>query len=286
MISAAHPYSGLSAVDILKLFSAVPASSSSSAASTAQSATIGIFASSVSVSSVNDSANTIQAILVQAQIEKAPAATSEGTSTISATVEAAYATQDQDAARDQDASTTTSVEGWSSQSSKGSFTQLMFDQYQDPRRSYTLTQSITSVPSTSLADSANASASSSHSPGDYTDNFQMSVSLGGASIAVGFGLKGLDQVQTASNGLIVVGQGQYSAFLQFGLFAKDGSSGVSYDLNVFGLDAGQAQQLNAEFDQATSQLDEAGLASAGYSVDAMSGMIRQQTPASLMIGDG
>ncbi len=88
MLSSLNAFGGLSAAELLTLFGVKSSSSSSSATSTSapQSASTG-----VSGSTANDPANAIQAILAQAQIDKAQTATSGGGSAISATAQAEYA---------------------------------------------------------------------------------------------------------------------------------------------------------------------------------------------------
>lgn len=91
MLSSLNAFGGLSAADVLTLFGANSTSSSSSSAASAS--TVSSAATSIAASSANGAENAIQAILAQAQIDRAQMETSLGESASLFTAQAAYADQ-------------------------------------------------------------------------------------------------------------------------------------------------------------------------------------------------
>jgi hypothetical protein len=103
-----------------------------------------------------------------------------------------------------------------------------------------------------------SSASTSDATGGAVDNFQIALSVGGEAVDVGFSVAGLGQVQVGRGGDISVGQGELQDFFQLDISSDGYSAGVA--LNIGGLNAAQAQQVAAAFEQATSAPSAVGTA--------------------------
>ena len=87
-----------------------------------------------------------------------------------------------------------------------------------------------------------------YATGGAVDNFQIALSVGGEAVDVGFSVAGLGQVQVGRGGDISVGQGELQDFFQLDISSDGYSAGVA--LNIGGLNAAQAQQVAAAFEQA------------------------------------
>jgi hypothetical protein len=119
-----------------------------------------------------------------------------------------------------------------------------------------------SVTSVSLASTSDASGSNAQT--DQADYFQLGVTIGNDSIEVGFTVAGLGQVG-AGDGVFgySVGQGNEEDLLQIGASADGLYVGVAF--GIFGLDAAQAQQVGAAFQEAISAPYQTGIQSPGSS---------------------
>lgn len=225
MLSLLNSYGGLSATELLTLFAANSSASSAGstpAASKTQSALTG-----VSATGANDPANAIQAILVQAQIEKAVPFTQTEPQTAAAwgagsmfgnAVEAAYAAV---------------AIGGSGLRTTGEVANL-WD---------------AGVAGTNVLISENFTSASSASAS--VDTFQETLGIDETSVSFGFALEGLGQITPLPNEEgINVGQGDLADFFEMQLSA--GQSGISDYFTVSGLTETQAKQLGAAFQVATA----------------------------------
>lgn len=243
MLSSLNSFSGLSAAELLKLFAAN--SSSSSSASSASKNTDQWAAIGVSGSSANDPAKAIQAILVQAQIEQAQIAQGQ------VQVEQAQ-TQIWTAGP---AVVVKAEAAYTEQALGGSpFHVTAESACEATGRVNASGQAIGGVGylvSTDFTSASSASAS--------IDNFQATVAVGTDSITVGFALAGLGKLQLdPSAGGYSVGQGHLADFFQIDVSAAGQCVGIAF--NIFGLDATQAQQLAAVYQDATSAPNNIGSA--------------------------
>lgn len=250
MLSSLNSYHGLSVADVLKLFGAKPSSSPSGStpASAAQSAS-----AAVSATSANDPANTIKAILAQAQITQVRTNIPEGGSATSIAVTRAYAAATETSGGE---SSSVVVEktayavrlGSANPFPDAGVTKGVRGTGQALGVDYSIGYSLTTAPSTSSADEK----------AGRTDYFEINFTLGDDSIAIGFTVDGLGEA-TANEGYwgYSFGPRGQDAVLQMGVAADGGN--VSFDLNLTGLDAAQAHRGQAAFKAATSSPDETGL---------------------------
>lgn len=237
MLSSVNAFGGLSSAELLTLFGAISSSSSSSETSnsTASSTSTGI-----SGSSANDPVNAIQAILAQAQME-----TSAGGSASISTVAAAYAVQTESSGGVLATSVTDeaayTIQRGNSKALVGA-SETMSSQYtgQVDGISYSTSYGVTSVSTAS----------------GLVDYFQMALTIGNDSLAVGFTVDGLGQVGALPSNVggagVSVGHGSQGELLQITAGVEGQDFGVGIDFTVGGLDAAQKQQVAAAFEEAMS----------------------------------
>ncbi|TAL82150.1 MAG: hypothetical protein EPN75_02855 [Beijerinckiaceae bacterium] len=269
MLSSVNLFGGLSSVELLTLFGAKSSSPSSTSASTTQSASGG-----VSGASTNNPANAIQTILAQAQIEHAQTITSWGLinsvtterinviqpsgPTISSLLAQAQAEQTQAEQTLTNSWGGSASTAYAAQAPEGSITS--FSEESDGvtestswagQESWASTAASMSATSVSLAPAPDAISGSSLNQTGPVDNFQFAATADNQTFAFGFTLEGLSQVEhEPDSNEYSVGSGTLTDFFQINLSVDGYGGGLSF--NIGGLDAEQAQQVAAAFDEATS----------------------------------
>jgi hypothetical protein len=241
MLSSVNSFGGLSAAELLTLFGANSSSNPSSSSNSTSTSTAQPESTGISGSSANAPANAIQAILAQAQITQTE--TSDGESVTSTTAQAAYAVQ---------------MGGSSSLLGAGVTMSTQYTSQWDGV-SYSTSDSVTSVSSASTSDAT------PNPQAEQADYFQLAITIGNDTIAVGFTVDGLGQAGTAPLGLgYSVGQGNLADNLGMQVSADGQDIGIYF--NVTGLDAAQAQKVAAAFEEATSAPNNGGT-SGSYNED-------------------
>jgi hypothetical protein len=255
MLSLANAFGGLSATELLRLFGVKSSSASSGATSksTAQSSSTGISGSTANdpaneikaiLAQAQNATNAIQTILTQAQIAQAPPAPSGGASASSAVVETAYAAYS-DPTPEGSSGDVAAEAGYAqtSESASGETAEITTEATGNLNAEGNIPGGVNYLASTTFTSTSSASGS--------IDTFQATVDVGGDSVTVEFALDGLGQVKLGPGGTgIDVGSGDFDDFFQINVGAF--GQGVGQAFNVFGLDATQAQDLAAEFNQAIS----------------------------------